>query len=162
MTKSCPTPSPCQSLSFPLLIAYSGSDDDDSNDLERRKNLNSFLARQGTSLELANLADIEVYEPGATIPIWKLRTALEEPVVEGAEMEWRLWAATEWIMYYGDILFLEMHPKVEVHKRMEQVVATSELAQDIGSHSPERWEFWKKRLSELAAEWAPSNGRLYR
>lgn len=67
-------------------------------------------------------------------------------------MECRLWVATEWIVHYADFLFLEMHPKVEFDKRMDRVVATSELAKDIGAHTPQRWEFWKTRLSKLSAE----------
>lgn len=67
-------------------------------------------------------------------------------------MECRVWVAAVWLTHCADALFVEMNPKVEVGETMARVAATRELATGIAPHSPERWAFWKRRLSELSSK----------
>lgn len=116
-----------------------------SGDLEEMvqwKNLNSFVARL-TSGD---------FEFGITLPVWQLRFALEEPAVKGPAMECRLWVATGWISRCAGILYGFMTSGTELDDDTARAFRTHELCEDIAPWGLGRWEFWKKRFSELAAD----------
>lgn len=91
------------------------------------------------------------YTPGLIFPIWQLREALEEPPVEGPAMDCRVWVATEWIIRCAFIVFDLLNPKEEVTEHTARIFGTGSLIEDIQPLSVERWEYWKRRFFELAA-----------
>ncbi|KAF5010629.1 hypothetical protein FDECE_3231 [Fusarium decemcellulare] len=99
-------------------------DGGDASGIAQWKNFTSFIARTSTN------------SPWRWRSIWHLREALEEPPVKGPDMECRLWVATEWIIRCADCSVIWLGPNCNAKRVL----------------SLERWEFWKKRLSELAAD----------
>lgn len=86
------------------------------------------------------------------MPIWQLREALEELPVEGPPMECRLWVASEWIIHCADLLLEQMSSKEEIDEGTARALSIGALCKVERPLSLERWEFWKQRLSELAAD----------
>ncbi|RDL35973.1 uncharacterized protein BP5553_06585 [Venustampulla echinocandica] len=113
-----------------------------SEEFAKWKNLNSFVARL-TSTGFA---------PWLHLPIWQLRTALEEPPVEGSAMECRLWVASEWIIYCADPIFKYMTPNEELDEGTARALRTGTLCDGKSPLGVERWGFWKKRFSKFAAD----------
>lgn len=64
----------------------------------------------------------------------------------------RVWVATEWIIQCADILFQAMNSKEELDKNTARALSTGSLCEGKAPLSVERWEFWKKRFSELATD----------
>lgn len=88
------------------------------------------------------------------LPIWEIRSALEEPTAKGPLMDCRVWVATEWILNCSDLLEKEMKASnEELTKDEAGIRGTGKLCDDsITSRSWQRWEFWKKRLAEIEKE----------
>ncbi len=106
------------------------------------KNLNGFVARimaggYGLAIEF---------------PIWELRASLEEPSVSRWAMECRLWVASEWILRHSDGLFRRVKAKEVLSEDDSWSLRGGSLVKGIAPLSLERWEFWKQRLSECAAD----------
>ncbi|KAH8197386.1 hypothetical protein TruAng_008445 [Truncatella angustata] len=108
------------------------------------KNLNSFVAR----LTSAGFA------PWLTFPIWQLREALETPPVKGAQMDCRLWVASEWVVHCAGLLFEISNSKEEFDNDTTRALQPGSLYNDaqIKVWSAERWSLWKKRFSEIIEE----------
>lgn len=69
-------------------------------------------------------------------------------------MACRLWVATEWIIQCADVIFLEINEKKELEQSAARALATGSLCDDdnLPPLSVERWNFWKQRFSEIAAD----------
>lgn len=107
-------------------------------EMNKWKNQNSFNARL-TGPEWA---------PWLNFPIWQLRSALEEPPLKGPVQECRVWIATEWLIRCAEKL-LEYQGSGQGPLN---VLKTGSLcSEDIPQLGISRWEFWKKRLGEFAA-----------
>ncbi len=113
-----------------------------SEDFAKWKSLNSFIAR----LTSAGFA------PWLNLPIWQLRMALEESPVKGPAMECRLWVASEWIIHCANPIFEDLNSKEELDESTARSLRTGPLCDNIAPMSIERWEYWKKRFSELATD----------
>ena len=117
-----------------------------SKDFFKWKSLNSFVARLTRT----------GFAPWINFPIWQLRTALEEPPTEGPAMECKVWVATEWLIQCADLIFEDMNSEEELDESTARSLGTGSLWPDKPPRSRERWQFWEKRFSELAAD----TGRL--
>lgn len=126
------------------LTAVDPTDLDDwtPEDVSRWKNLNSFAARITTSS----------FAPWLTFPTWQLRSALEEELDKGPVLDSRLWTATEWVLFCGEIVVEYMAYEEELDEALARALATGPLCFDVNPRSVERVEFWKKRLLEVSAE----------
>ena len=113
-----------------------------SQDLSQWKNFNSFIARL-TSTGFA---------PWMNLPIWQLREALEEPPDAGPAMSCRMWVASEWIIHCASPIFQYLDSKEKLSEGSARAIRTGSLYSDKPPLSVERWNFWKKRLSEIASE----------
>ncbi|KAK4899818.1 hypothetical protein LTR27_003084 [Elasticomyces elasticus] len=101
------------------------------SDFVKNANLHSFLARfagTGFGPQWTNFA------------IWMLRSALEEPAVEGKPMSYRLWIATEWLLLTSGM-------EIEVDKKS---LRTGQLCENIPWIGVERWNYWKTRAASVA------------
>lgn len=67
-------------------------------------------------------------------------------------MECRVWVASEWIIHCAGPIFQDMNSKEEPDESTARSLRTGPLCNDKQPLSVERWEFWKKRFSELAAD----------
>lgn len=114
-------------------------------DFKKWENLNSFMAGLTS----------KTFAPWLNLPIWQLRSALEEtPKKQKSLMACRLWVATEWILQCADVIFLEISEKKELDKSAARALATGSLCDNDNLPPPlsvERWNFWKQRFSEIAA-----------
>ncbi|KAK0645294.1 hypothetical protein DIS24_g8068 [Lasiodiplodia hormozganensis] len=120
------------------------SGEDPSDNFAKWVNLNSFIAgltRKG-------------FAPWLNLPIWQLRAALEEPIVKGPAMECRLQVASEWLLHCAGPIFKDMKldEDEEVDESLARALRTGPLCEGKAPQSVERWNFWKKRLSELSGE----------
>lgn len=110
------------------------------------KSVNSFVSRLvGAGFtQVINLA------------IWEIREALEEaPTKEGPLMDCRVWIAAEWIANSSEVLRNEMmRPSDELTERDATSTSVGQLllSDGISPRSLQRWQFWKKRLAEIADE----------
>jgi hypothetical protein len=143
------TLSPCT-----LIFAYTSQEpvegeENDSVALSTWKNLNSF-----NSLLVSRGPKREIH-----LPIWEIRSALEEPATRGPLTDCRVWVAAEWILNCSDALEREIKsPNGELTGDEAGARGTGELCDDsITPRGLQRWEFWKKRLAEILNE-ADTNG----
>lgn len=104
------------------------------------KNLNSFVARL-TSAE---------YSPWLNLPIWQLRTALENEPQTGANMDCRLWVASEWILQSGELLFEEMSSNRDLDQQSARAIETGPTFESKPPLSVERWQFWRDRFLDIS------------
>ncbi|KAJ3529072.1 hypothetical protein NM208_g9922 [Fusarium decemcellulare] len=104
------------------------------------KNFTSFIARTST------------HSTWRWRSIIHLREALEEPPVKGPDMECRLWVVTEWIIRCAGDIFEEMNHSGEIKDSTAWLYEIGPNCDAKRVLSLERWKFWKKRLSELAAD----------
>ncbi|KAI0890660.1 uncharacterized protein GGS22DRAFT_184007 [Annulohypoxylon maeteangense] len=109
------------------------------DDFVQWKNQNSFAARlTGPS-----------FAPWMTFPIWQLRDALEQQPAKGPLQECRVWVACEWILRRAELIFEVMTSG----DGPDDALKTGPLCgEGIPQLSIERWDFWKKRLGEIAAD----------
>ena len=68
-------------------------------------------------------------------------------------MECRLWVASEWIISCADLIFKDMSSEEALDEATARALKTGSLCDGIQPRSVERWEFWKKRFSELATDY---------
>ncbi|CAH0026665.1 unnamed protein product [Clonostachys rhizophaga] len=89
------------------------------------------------------------YRKGLYLGLWEIGRALEHPIEEGCTqlMRCRVRVAVEWIMNCGDLLLAAMSDqKDSPNKAMRPGPIYGE---GLPYLSPDRWEFWKKRLAEF-------------
>ncbi|KAI0105630.1 hypothetical protein F4776DRAFT_474283 [Hypoxylon sp. NC0597] len=120
------------------------TDDDEALDEEvaKWKNLNSFVARVTAT----------GFAPWLTFPFWQLRTALEEPPVKGLAMNCRLWVACEWVIHCAGIISEEMNSIKDLDESLARSLSGGSLYDGKELLGTERWEFWKRRFSEINAD----------
>ena len=94
------------------------------------KSLNFFIARITTP----------DFAPWLNLPIWQLRIALEEPPVQSAAMDCRLWVASEWIVQCADLVFQDLNSKEEVNEDTAHSLRMGSLCPGIPPLSVKRWE----------------------
>ncbi|KAE8168208.1 hypothetical protein BDV40DRAFT_251517 [Aspergillus tamarii] len=99
-------------------------------------NLNSFVARL-VSLSLA---------PWIALAVWALRDALEEESV-GRKADCDIAVAREWFKHGGPVLRQET---MATENKEERIMAGGSLYQGPAKLCPERWKFWKERLSQIS------------
>lgn len=79
------------------------------------------------------------------LPIWQLRTALEEPSTSSCQ----LWVTTEWLIHCSDILYQEMTSNDMIDEATAKALQPGGLCPgDYKPLSLERWRFWKLKLEE--------------
>jgi hypothetical protein len=117
-------------------------DDWEPEEVSRWENLNSFAARFKT----------DTFERWLTFPIWQLRDALEEKLDKGPILNSRLWIATEWILFYGEIIFEDQAAGEQFDRGTSRALEGGSLCKGIAQLSLERLAFWKKRLLEMLDE----------
>ncbi|KAM6510527.1 hypothetical protein FSOLCH5_010968 [Fusarium solani] len=117
-------------------------DDWEPEEVSRWENLNSFAARFKT----------DTFERWFTFPIWQLRDALEEKLDKGPILNSRLWIATEWILFYGEIIFEDQAAGEQFDRGTSRALEGGSLCEGIAQLSLARLAFWKKRLLEMLAE----------
>ncbi|KAK5708060.1 hypothetical protein LTR97_000600 [Elasticomyces elasticus] len=103
-------------------------------------NLHSFFARfagTGFGPQWVNFA------------IWMLRAALEEPAVEGKRMSYRLWIATEWLVYFSNRVFEFLTSGIEIEVN-DKSLRTGQLCKNVPWLGVERWNYWKTRAASVA------------
>lgn len=105
-------------------------------------NFNSFLAR----LRSAGV------ETGICFPIWQCREALEKRRTIGPGWRSDIVAATEWIIRCAGILFDSMNLEGELDEHQSRAFRTGDLNKSQPAFSRARWDFWKQRFSDLAAD----------
>ncbi|KAK7741776.1 hypothetical protein SLS53_004840 [Cytospora paraplurivora] len=136
---------------LPLSIreAWLGIDSDPTLDGEESekifaswRSLNSFTSRI-TSADFVQWLNL---------PIWNLREAFEEPPLKGSAMDCHIWVAAEWIINCADVLFEYLSSNTPLDAHQARSLRTGSLCEDIKPLSVERWDFWKRRFSELAAD----------
>ncbi|OGM48027.1 hypothetical protein ABOM_002679 [Aspergillus bombycis] len=99
-------------------------------------NLNSFVARL-LSLGLA---------PWTNLAVWALRDALEEES-SGRKVECDIAVAREWFKHGGPVL---RQQTMAAENKEERIMAGGSLYQGPAKLCPERWNFWKERLSQMS------------
>ncbi|KAB8259245.1 hypothetical protein BDV32DRAFT_59714 [Aspergillus pseudonomiae] len=98
--------------------------------------LNSFVARL-LSLGLA---------PWINLAVWALRDALEEES-SGRKVECDIAVAREWFNHGGPVL---RQQTMAAENKEERIMAGGSLYQGPAKLCPERWKFWKERLSQMS------------
>ncbi|KAI1095015.1 hypothetical protein F5B19DRAFT_489909 [Rostrohypoxylon terebratum] len=81
--------------------------------------------------------------------LWQIRGALEERPLKGAVQDCRVWIACEWLLHCADTIREFITEEVESDPACE---TGSLCGEDIPQFGIKRWEFWKKRLGEIAAD----------
>ncbi|KAI1409448.1 hypothetical protein F5Y13DRAFT_181956 [Hypoxylon sp. FL1857] len=119
---------------------YTG--EESKEEFDKWENLNSFVARV-TSTGFA---------PWLNFPIWQLRMALEEPPLKGPAMSCRLWVASEWIIHCANLIFEEIGSTNEPDESTARALGPGPLYDGKEILGRERWEFWKRKFSELNNE----------
>nr|OQO31043.1 hypothetical protein B0A51_03750 [Rachicladosporium sp. CCFEE 5018] len=100
------------------------------------ENLNSFAAKLSE----------QGFRPWTALPIWQLRTALEEPPEGRLVMQCRLWVAAEWLSRCAEFLYQASRSTEAVDEATAQVLRPGSLCPDVEPLSLRRWEFWKSRI----------------
>ncbi|KAI1346374.1 hypothetical protein F5Y01DRAFT_319814 [Xylaria sp. FL0043] len=110
---------------------------DPASSYAKWKSLNSFAARIAA-------AQIQEWEGFA---FWSLREALEkQPTPE--KIECLVWVASEWIIRCGRLLLEALKdPSDDDHRS----IAVGPLCSDLSPVGMERWQFWKKRFTDIAS-----------
>ncbi|KAK6812549.1 hypothetical protein RU639_011692 [Aspergillus parasiticus] len=98
-------------------------------------NLNSFVARL-LSISLA---------PWTVLGVWALRDALEEES-SGRKVKCDIAVAKEWLQHGGPVL---RQQTMAAENKEERIMAGGSLYQGPAKLCPERWNFWKERLSQI-------------
>lgn len=129
-------------LSLMCLLDPTYTGEDVGEEFTKWEYLNSFVAR----LTEAGFA------PWLNFPIWQLRMTLEEPPVKGPAMACRLRVATEWVIHCANAIFDEINSKEELDESLARTLRTGPLYEGKTPLSIERWDFWKKRFSEIGGD----------
>ncbi|OQO12706.1 hypothetical protein B0A48_02169 [Cryoendolithus antarcticus] len=103
------------------------------------ENLNSFTAKLSE----------QGFRPWKVLPIWQLRTALEEPLEGRLVMHCRLWVAAEWLTRCADLLYRESRSTDALDEATAQALRPGTLYVDIQPLSLRRWEFWKSLIEVI-------------
>ncbi|KAK4142477.1 uncharacterized protein C8A04DRAFT_29926 [Dichotomopilus funicola] len=142
MWKNLPNISPCVREKWDTDPT---ADDEDSSEeeLAKWKNLNSFIARFMTNQTVIWLH----------LPVWQLRKALEWPLDDSKDItECQLWVASEWLIHCAGPIFKEMSSNPpDLDPSDAGSFRTGPLC-DAEPLSVERWQFWRKRLSDVATD----------
>lgn len=119
--------------------------------LESWKNLNSFLARLPGDDSIFFIC----------LELGQLGGALEVPLAESdSHLRWtecKIWTGTEWITHCGSRIFKAVASKDSPENTIPD---PGPLSGDIPKQSVERWEFWKKRLIQIAGEYPTTARRI--
>lgn len=94
-----------------------------------------------------------------SFPFNCLRMALETPVEDERKRDATVWIASVWVIYCGSYIFDTVrydrlsHPdSLEIHvEQARRAYRLGPLCPNVELISVERWAFWKKRFTELAA-----------
>ena len=119
-----------------LAYRYQGPVEGEENDsvaLSTWKNLNSFM-----SLLISRGLVQQIH-----LPIWEIRSAIEEPAAKGPLMDCRVWVATEWILNCSDALIKEMKsPNEDLSTDEAGIRGTGKLCdRSVAARSLQRLEF---------------------
>ncbi|CAG8071785.1 unnamed protein product [Penicillium olsonii] len=114
-------------------------DDYTPEDLEAWKQFNSFASR---------LLSPD-FTPWLILPYWEIAAGLETVVEDAAVFECEIWAATEWLIRCGSIIFRDMSSKEELDSETSLSMKPGPLCADIPPLSVQRWDFWHSRLVEV-------------
>ncbi|KAG9228244.1 hypothetical protein BJ875DRAFT_527886 [Amylocarpus encephaloides] len=125
---------------------------DDPTDMNEEL-IEEFAGHKGRTSFYARLMGAGV-PMSVHFPIWQLRTTLEEQPLEGSAMECRIWTACEWMIHCADNVFKRMNLDMELDDDSARAICDGPLGEGNQLVSMERWEFWKRRFSELAADTA--------
>ncbi len=86
------------------------------------------------------------------LPVWQFMKALEEPLDDSTDItECELWVASEWLIHCAGPIFKEMSLEAPNLGESDAGAFTTGPLCDAEPLSVERWQFWRKRLSDLAA-----------
>lgn len=122
-------------------VKFDGSDADNAK-VQEWASLNSFAARLfGASLQ-----------SWINLGIWELRAGLEEPAQSAANKDLHLTTACEWLTHAAKALHEEGKQGKELEAFEARALKSGSLLEGQAGATPERWQFWKKRLGELAPE----------
>lgn len=80
--------------------------------------------------------------------MWELRAALEEDIQDQDILAFKLAVAGEWIIHAGQAIYI--HITMEPTKEENKVLKPGPLYEGKSKLDLERWEFWKKRLTEIS------------
>ncbi|CAG7930784.1 unnamed protein product [Penicillium olsonii] len=122
-----------------LFDKWAELDDYTPEDLEAWKQFNSFASR---------LLSPD-FTPWLILPYWEIAAGLETVVEDAAVFECKIWAATEWLIRCGSIIFRDMSSKEELDSETSLSMKPGPLCADIPPLSVQRWDFWHSRLVEL-------------
>ncbi|KUI54572.1 hypothetical protein VP1G_01874 [Cytospora mali] len=67
-------------------------------------------------------------------------------------MDFRLWVAAEWVIHSSVVIFEYLDSKEEPDESTARMLMAGSLCNDTTPLSVKRWEFWKMRFSEIAAD----------
>ncbi|KAH6876350.1 hypothetical protein B0T10DRAFT_497880 [Thelonectria olida] len=104
------------------------------------RNLNSFIARLTAA----------TFSPWLNLPIWQLRSALEEEPKKGTAMDCRLWVASEWILQCGELVYDEITSNRELDEWSARALGGGPLYESQVPLSLARWQFWMARFQNLS------------
>lgn len=112
----------------------------DGEKAQKWLNLNSFAARvlNKRLVKWTNFA------------IWGLRGALEEPSQSKPIMNHNLMTASEWILQGGEELFRQLSEDLAAEE--DRSTQPGSLFTAKAGLRRERWNFWKKRFSEVSEQ----------
>ncbi|CAG9989568.1 unnamed protein product [Clonostachys byssicola] len=119
--------------------------------LERWKNLNSFLARLPGDDYLFFLR-LGLGQVGGALEVVPPESDSQLPLAEC-----KIWTGTEWIIHCGRRIFKAVASKDSPENTIPD---PGPLLGDIPKQSIERWEFWKKRLTQIAADYPTTANRI--
>lgn len=105
--------------------------------------LNSFAARLlGTSTT-----------SWTNFGLWEIRSALEETPSTTAHLrETVLFAACEWVLHAGPVLYEESQSHRELDDHDARSLMPGELVSTGPGFSKERWVFWRERFAVLGGQ----------
>nr|OQO24585.1 hypothetical protein B0A51_09742 [Rachicladosporium sp. CCFEE 5018] len=112
------------------------------------ENLNSFAAKLSE----------RGFRPWTALPIWQLRTALEEPPEGRLVMQCRLWVVAEWLTRCADLLYQNLVSPEPFDEATAQALRPGTICPDVEALGLRRWEFWKSQIGMILEQ---SEGKGY-
>ncbi|OJJ44495.1 hypothetical protein ASPZODRAFT_18685 [Penicilliopsis zonata CBS 506.65] len=130
---------------FRICLIYAWADPSDMSeytpeDVKAWNRLNSFASRLLT----------DDFKDWIQFAWWEIASGLETAPQDAAEFEWKLWAATEWLIQCGNLLFKDLTSPEELDAEVLATVKPGPLCENVPPMSLQRWEFWQSRLAELS------------